>query len=188
MRQLKLILAMILATAALIAWEPGLLLADEAGKPQITLERVEVVSSFPWVDPPGRTPLALGFVFNIQNPGPKNVMLDNLKFAYAFEVNPTYYVEMNVPVSYDRIYFAPNTVSQYRIVNVIDSAVIMGKLAVTQGSKLLELNLKPVDLIKDWYSRIGDFSFGIRVVEGMAVFAVDQADVFVPFEGEFPKK
>ena len=188
MRQLRWMLTITLAIAALIACKPGLLPTEEAGKPQITLERVEVVSTFPWVDPPGRTPLALGFVFNIHNPGDYNVMLDNLKFAYAFQVNPTYYVEMNVPVSYDRIYFPPNTTSQYRIVNVIDSAVIMGKLAVTQGPKLQELNLKPAELIKDWYSKIGDFSFGIKVSEGMAVFASTKGDIFVPFEGAFPKK
>jgi len=188
MRLFKLVLATTLAIGTLMACKPGLLPTDDAGKPQISLERVEVVSTFPWADPPGRTPLALGFVFNIHNPGTYNVMLDNLKFAYAFEVNPTYYVEMNVPVSYDRIYFPPKTASQYRIVNIIDSAVIMGKLAVTQGSKLQELNLKPADLIKDWYSKIGDFSFGIRVTEGMAVFASDKGDIFVPFEGAFPKK
>ena len=115
-------------------------------------------------------------------------MLDNIKFAYSFEVNPDYYIEMNVPVAYDRMYFPPKTTSQYRIVNILDSAVITGKLMVTQGTKLQALELKPIDLIKNWYAKIGDFAFGIKVGEGMAVFNTEKGDVFVPFEGKFPKK
>ena len=168
--------------------KPGLLPTEDSGKPKVTLERVEVAATFPWADPPARNPLALAFVFNIQNPSGYNVMLDNFKFAYSFEVTPDYCIEMNVPVAYDRIYFPPKTTSQYRIVNLIDSAVITGKLMVTQGAKLQALNLKPADLIKNWYAKIGDFSFGIMVSEGMAVFSSDKGNIFVPFEGTFPKK
>ena len=176
-----------LGSLAVTACKPGLLPTDNLGKPKVTLERVEVASSFPWVDLPARTPLALGFVFNVENPSGYNVMLDNLKFSYSFAVTLDYFVEVNVPVSYDRIFFPPKTTSQYRIVSVMDSAVINGKLAVTQGTKLQALNLKPADVIKYWYEKIGDFSFGIRVAEGMAVFSSDRGDIFVPFEGKFPK-
>ena len=33
-------------------------------------------------------------------------------------------------------------------------------LLVAQAPKLQALNLKPDDLIKNWYSKIGDFGFG----------------------------
>jgi len=189
MRKLLLILSLVaFAVWGLTACKPGLLPTEETGKPKVTLERVEVASSFPWADPPVRTPLVLAFVFNITNPSGRNILLDNLKFAYSFQVTPDYYIELNVPVSYDRIYFPPDTTSQYRIVNVIDSAVVMGKLMVTQGAKLQAMNLKPVDVLKNWYGKIGDFSFGVKVSEGMAVFLTDKGDVFVPFEGTFPKK
>ena len=189
MRRLLFVLIILAITAsAMTACKPGLLPTAETGKPKVTLERVEVAGSFPWADLPARTPLALGFVFNINNPSGYHIMLDNMKFAYSFEVTPDYYVEINVPVSYDRIYFPPNTTSQYRMISIIDSAVVNGKLAVTQGTKLQELNLKPGDILKTWYSKIGDFSFGIMVSEGMAVFASDKGDIFVPFEGQFPKK
>jgi hypothetical protein len=178
----------ILVLGMMVACKPGLLPTSDAGKPKITLERIEVVSSFPWVDPPGRTPLALGFVFNIHNPSSQNIMLDNLKFAYSFEVKPDYYVEMNIPVSYDRIYFPPQTTSQYRITNIIDSAVVNGKLLVTQGDKLQSIGVKPVEVMKNWYEKIGDFAFGIKVSEGMAVFASEKGEVFIPFEGKFPQK
>ena len=185
------IMVVVLAWGGITACKPGLLPTEEVGKPKITLERVEVVSLFPWADLPARTALVLAFVLNIENPSGYNIMLDNIKFAYSFEVTPEYYVEMNIPVSYDRIYFPPNTTSQYRVVNTIDSAVIMGKLMVTQGAKLQAMGLKPLDVLKNWYAKIGDFSptsFGIKVSEGMAVFSSEKGDIFVPFEGQFPKK
>jgi len=189
MRRLLLILSLIvLVVWGIMGCKPGLLPTEDLGKPKVMLERVEVAGTFPWSDPPARNPLALAFVFNIENPSGYTVMLDNIKFAYSFEVNPDYYVEMNVPVAYDRIYFSPKTTSQYRIVNILDSAVITGKLMVTQGAKLQALDIKPIDLIKNWYSKIGDFAFGIKLGEGMAVFNTEKGDVFVPFEGKFPKK
>jgi len=185
------IMAVVLAWGGMTACKPGLLPTEEVGKPKLTLERVEVVSLFPWADLPARTALVLAFVLNIDNPSGYNIMLDNIKFAYSFEVTPEYYVELNIPVSYDRIYFPPNTTSQYRVVNTIDSAVIMGKLMVTQGAKLQEMGLQPMDVLKNWYAKIGDFSptsFEIKVSEGMAVFSSEKGDIFVPFEGKFPKK
>jgi len=187
-RVLIVLIMVVFALGGMTACKPGLLPTEEVGKPIVTLERVEVASSFPWADLPARTPLVLAFVFNIDNPSGYNIMLDNIKFAYSFEVTPEYYVEMNIPVSYDRIYFPPNTTSQYRVVNTIDSAVIMGKLMVTQGAKLQAMDLKPIDVLKNWYAKIGDFSFGIKVGEGMAVFSNTKGDIFVPFEGQFPKK
>ena len=189
MRRILLLLLIVGITVwGLTACKPGLLPTEDAGEPKVTLERVETAGVFPWADPPARNPLALAFVFDIENPSGYAIMLDNFKFAYSFEVKPDYYIEMNVPVAYDRIHFSPKTTSQYRIVNIIDSAVITGKLMVTQGAKLQTLDLKPADLIKNWYAKIGDFAFGIKVEEGMAVFTTEKGDVFVPFEGTFPKK
>ncbi len=178
----------VLGLLAVTSCKPSLLPTEDPGKPKITLERVEVASLFPWVDLPARTPLALAFVFNVNNPSGYNIMLDNVKFAFSFEVRPDYYVELNVPVSYERAYFPPGTTSQLRMVSIIDSAVVNGKLAVTQGAKLQELKLDRLQVIKNWYEKIGDFAFGIKVSEGMAVFSSERGDVFIPFEGQFPVK
>jgi hypothetical protein len=189
MRRLFLILIMVtIAFWGMTSCKPGLLPTDEAGKPKITLERVEVMSYFPWVDLPAHTPLALGFVFNVNNPSGYNVKLDNIKFSVSFEAAPNKYIEIATPTYYDQIYFPPNTTSQYRIVYVMDSGTIRLTLLVAQAPKLKEWNLKLVDVIKNWYTKIGDFAFGIKVTEGMAVFNTEKGDVFIPFEGKFPKK
>jgi hypothetical protein len=189
MRKILLTLMMVaLAVWGMTSCKPGLLPTEEAGKPKVTLDRVEVVGAFPWADPPARTPLVLGFVFNINNPSGYNVVLENFKFAFSFEVAKDKYIELNIPVVYDRVYFPAKTTSQYRVVSLVDSAVIAGKLAVTQGPLLQSLNLKPVEVIKDWYAKVGDFAFGIKVGEGQATFATERGDIIVPFEGQFAKK
>lgn len=189
MRKYSLLLLMVsLVLGGVSACKPGLLPTEDAGKPKVTLERVEVQSYFPWTDLPARTPLALAFVFNIHNPSGYNILLDNFKFTVSFEAAPNEYIEIATPTSYDRIYFPPETTSQYRIVSVIDSATIRLTLLVAQAPKVQALKLNPAELIKSWYTKVGDFGFGIKISEGMAVFLTDKGDVFVPFEGRFPKK
>jgi hypothetical protein len=189
MRKLLLTL-MIVAFAfwGMTGCKPGLLPTEDAGKPKITLDRVEVMSYFPWVDLPARTPLVLGFVFNVNNPSGYNVKLDNIKFTVSFEAAPDKYIEIITPTYYDQIYFPPNTTSQYRVAGVIDSGTVRLTLLVAQAPKLKEWNLTLADVIKNWYTKIGDFAFGIKVSEGMAVFNTEKGDVFIPFEGKFPKK
>jgi len=182
------IIAVVLAWGGMTACKPGLLPTDEVGKPRVTLERVEVQSYFPWADLPARTPMALGFVLNVQNPSGYKIMLDNIKFTVSFEAAPDQYIEINTPVAYDQIYFSANSTSQYRIVSVMDSMTMNLTLLVAQAPKIQALGLKPADVIKNWYAKIGDFAFGIKVSEGMAVFNSEKGDIFVPFEGKFPKK
>jgi hypothetical protein len=187
-RVLIVLIMVVFALGGMTACKPGLLPTEDFGKSKITLERVEVQSYFPWADLPARTPMALGFVFNVQNPSGYNIMLDNIKFTVSFEAAPDKYIEINTPVSYDRIYFPPNTTSQYRIVSLMDSMTMNLTLLVAQAPKIQALGFKPADVIKNWYAKIGDFAFGIKVSEGMAVFSSDKGDIFVPFEGQFPKK
>ena len=184
---------LVLITVAFAVWgltgcKPGLLPTEETGKPKITLDRVEIQSYFPWADLPVSTVMTLGFVFNINNPSGYNIMLDNIKFTVSFEAAPDKYIEINTPVSYDRTYFPPNTTSQYRIVSIMGSATINLTLLVAQAPKIQALGLKSADVIKNWFTKIGDFGFGITVSEGMAVYSSEKGDIFVPFEGKFPKK
>jgi len=189
MRRRFIILSLIaFAVWGMMACKPGLLPTEEAGKPKVTLDRVEIASYFPWVDLPANTPLGLAFVFNVENPSGYNIMLDNMKFTVSFEAAPGKYIEIATPTVYDRIYFAPKTTSQYRVVSVLSSGTMRLTLLVAQAPKVQELKLTPADLIKDWYAKVGDFKFGIKIHEGMAVFNTEKGDVFVPFEGKFPQK
>jgi len=189
MRRLSVMLLLIaFAVWGTAACKPGLLPTEEAGKPKVTLERVEIAGYFPWVDLPARTPLALGYVFNIENPSGYNIKLENFKFSTFFEAVPGEYLSIAIPTVYDIVYFPPKTVSQYRVVYVYDSVTINLSLVVANAPKMQAFNLKSADVIKSWYSKVGDFAFGIKVGEGEATFSTEKGDIIVPFEGKFPKK
>lgn len=189
MRRLLITLVLIsFAVWGLTACKPGLLPTEGGGKPKVTLERVEVQSYFPWADLPARTPMVLGFVFNIENPSDYKILLENFKFVVSFEAAPGKYIEIAVPTYYDQMYFAPKTKNQYRVVSVMDSMTMNLTLLVAQAPKIKPLGVKPADVIKKWYATIGDFKFGIKVSEGQATFSTEKGDIIVHFEGEFPKK
>jgi hypothetical protein len=161
--------------------------------PKVTLERVDLMRLGPWVDLPAPVMMGLGFVFNVDNPSSYAVKLENFKFAVSFEAPGTReYMTLSTATTYDTIYFAPKTVSQYRVVEFLDSGGVMRALAVPNRPALLRLNLDFNELTKKWFTTIGsgDFPFGIKASEGMAVFSSEGAkgDLFVPFEGNFPKK
>ena len=190
MRRILLVLLIIgFVVGVTAACKPGLLPTEGTGKPKVTLERVEVQSYFPWADLPVRTPLALGYVFNVDNPSGYNIKLENFKFSTFFEAAPDQYLSVSTPTTYETVYFPPHTVSQYRVVDVLDSFTLNLSLAVANAQKIQELKLNRAEVIKNWYTKVGDFSFGINVGEGMAVFSKAlKGRYFRPLRRKIPEK
>ena len=156
--------------------------------PRVTLDRVEVASYFPYAAPPARVPLGLAFIFDIENPGDTTVLLEDFKFTVAFEAAPGEYFPLATPISYERLYTPPHTTNELRVVTVLDSMIVPGTLAVTSGYRLGALNLKAPDVVKNWWEKIGDFAYQIKVSEGTATFSSGDDSRLVTFEGIFPKK
>ena len=193
MQRLLLVLSLItFAVGGMTGCKPGLLPTEEGGKPKVTLERVELMRLGPWVEIPAPTFMGLGFVFDVDNPSGYPIKLENLKFAVLFEEALNEYMTLSTATVYDNIYFAPKTISQYRVVEFLDSGGVWRALMIPNRPKLEELKLDPKELTKKWFTTIGggDFPFGIKATEGMAVFSSEgtRGDFFVPFEGKFPKK
>lgn len=157
--------------------------------PVIKLYRVEIASYWGWIDPAkSPTPLVLAFVFALENPNKKVVMLDDLKFTVAFED-----FEVNTVMYYDDNYIPGEKTDYLRVNVVLDSGVTNGMLLVSRGHTLIGMIerkeiTKSTDLLEKWWKGVGDFSFRIGV-NGMATF-VGPGDkiIRVPFEGVFPKK
>ena len=188
MRRLAIVLMIIaVGVFGMTACKPGLLPTEDPGKPRVTLERVEIARLVPWVELPAPTLLGMGYLFNIENPSGYNVKLENFKFTIFFEGAPGQYLSVSLPTTYDTMYFPPKTVSQYRVVDILDSGAVWRSLIIANRPQMDALKLDPVATIKNWYAKVGDFGFGIRVGEGMAVFSSEKGDIFVPFEGKFPK-
>ena len=156
--------------------------------PTVELDRVEVASYFPWADKPTRVPLVLAFVFKITNPNDFKVALEDLKFTYGLEAKPGEFFDLNTPTVYELMYIPGKTTNQLRVVSVLDSMIVPSTLAVSAGARVQALELKIPDVVKMWWEQIGDFSFGIRVSEGVASFSSEQGSILATFEGMFPKK
>ncbi len=178
-----LLVAVALAGCATMAGSGG-----AAQPPQVKLERVEVASYFPYAAPPARVPMVLAFVYNVNNPNDVPVKLDEMKFTISFEAKPNEYFPLNTPVVYETMHIPARTTNQLRVTAVLDSLIVPGNLAVTSGTRVTALGLKPGDVVKEWWEKIGDFSFGIKVSEGVAIFDVPSGSLVVPFEDTFKKK
>ncbi|MBS3907032.1 MAG: hypothetical protein KGZ49_08340 [Syntrophaceae bacterium] len=160
------------------------------------MERVDLSRLGPWVELPAPTVMGLGFVFNVDNPSSYPIKLENFKFAVFFEAPGTKeFMVLSTATVYDQIYFAPKTVSQYRVVEFLDSGGVMRALLIPNRPALQRLKLEVNPLTKEWFTKMGtgDFPFQIKAGEGMAVFSSEgvkggKEDFFVPFEGTFPKK
>ena len=189
MNRLARYLGMIVTVAAVLggcaSMETGM---DMTGaQPQVKLDRVEVAAYFPYAAPPARVPLVLAFVFSVTNPSGQTVSLEELRFAYAFEAKGQYFT-LNSPAVYDTVQIPARATSTVRVVSVLDSAIVPATLAVTQGFRLQELGVKGPDVVKEWWEKIGDFSYGIRVSEGVATFSTRGGSVLVSFQDSFPKR
>jgi len=186
MRKAFLIAIMMVLLASLGVIGPAA--AAKLQVPTVGLGRVEVQSYFPWADKPTRVPLVLAFVFTITNPNSFKVGLEDLKFTYGLEAKPGEYFDLNTPTVYELTYIPGKTTNQLRVVSVLDSMIVPSTLAVSAGARVQALELKVPDVVKMWWEQIGDFSFGIRVSEGVANFTSEQGSILVTFEGKFPKQ
>jgi hypothetical protein len=185
-RDTKLVVFLLIALLAAAGCATMPMAGGPAQPPQVKLERVEVASYFPYAAPPARVPLVLAFVYKVSNPNDFPVALEEVKFTVSFEAKPGEYFALNTPTVYETMYIPGKTSNELRVTTVLDSLIAPGNLAVTSGQRVLALGLKPGDVVKEWWEKIGDFSFGVKVSEGVAIF--NGASIVVPFEDTFPKK
>ena len=157
-----------------------------AASPQVKLERVEVASYFPYAAAPARVPLVLAFVFKVTNPNDHAITLEELRFAYAFEAKGQFFT-LNSPAVYDLQSIPARASNQVRVVSVLDSAIVPATLAVTQGFRMAELQVKAPELVKMWWETIGDFAYAIQVSEGVATFTAGKASTLATFAEIFKK-
>jgi len=182
----------------------GLMTVPAAAKtkvPMITLERVEIAHN--WVNPKGKpafflntkestgTVMDLAFVFAVTNPNRKAIMLDDLSFTMSFEG-----FELMMPTVYEDIWlsgkgwFGKPKTSYIRVHATFDAYTTLLALLVPAPNvaRLKEMGVKHVDLIKKWWTEVGDFSFPIEVKNGVARFADDKGnEVLSHFSGKWPK-
>jgi hypothetical protein len=110
--------------------------------------------------------LNLAYILNIKNPNKEPVMLEDLTFTTAFEG-----FEVNTAMVTEPAWIPAGKTNQLKVVVTNEAWPTMLSLMVgTENStKLQKMGVKPPEMLKKWWTEIGDFSFPITV-SGAAKF------------------
>ena len=128
-------------------------------------------------------PLDLNFVFDIENPNPYPVALENFNFTVAFED-----FELNSVGSQEVMWIPAGKTNQLRVSAMFDVWQSFMSLGVASGLKLQEKKIAAHDQLEKWWTGIPDFAFPVNVKEGSAVFKADGITGVAAFGAKYPAK
>ncbi|MES0349852.1 MAG: LEA type 2 family protein [Desulfobacteria bacterium] len=125
-------------------------------------------------------PLALAFIFDIQNPNAYPVMMDGLKFTIAFDG-----IDVNTVNSPEVQWIPAGKTNQVRVMAITDARAALLSLLVTGGFKLKEKGTNVWAQLENWWLAAKDYSLSIEVKEGSAIFKADGKMNVAGFSGTF---
>ena len=168
--------------------------------PEVTLDSMEVAHYWGWwyfsdkVKPTmGKAgnygaPLDLAFIFDVENPNPYPVLMENLKFTVAFEE-----FDLNTVNSPEIQWIPGGKTNQVRVHAMFDGRQSLLSLLVTGGFKLKEKSGgagagAALKQLGTWWEGVPEYAFPIHVKEGSAVFKADGLTSVATFSSTFPQK
>ncbi|MBW1946208.1 MAG: hypothetical protein JRJ51_25815, partial [Deltaproteobacteria bacterium] len=122
-------------------------------------------------------PLPMSFLFNIHNPNPYPVLLDDFKFTVAFEKDFDV-VTVNVQ---DEYWIHARKTDQIRATTMITVRSALLSLLVTGGYKLKARGVSPWAALEKWWTGVPDYAVPVMVHEGAASFSADGVAKVVAF-------
>ena len=161
--------------------------------PVVTLDRVELQKYWGWwffsnkIEPAKGeagnygAPMALAFVFEIQNPNDFPVLMEECRFTVGFED-----FDLDTVISQDPMWIPAGKTNTFRALSVFDARSAQLSLLVTGGFKLKELGISFWDALEKYWTQIPDFSFPVHARQGSAIFKADGIVKTVAFNATFP--
>ncbi|MBW2207896.1 MAG: hypothetical protein JRG79_13390 [Deltaproteobacteria bacterium] len=125
-------------------------------------------------------PLPMSFLFDIHNPNPYPVLLDDFKFTVAFEKDFDV-VTVNVQ---DEYWIPAGKTDQIRATTMITVRSALLSLLVTGGYKLKARGVSPWAALEKWWTGVPDYSVPVMVHEGAASFSADGVAKVVAFKAD----
>lgn len=190
------ILVSVLLAAALLAGCAGMSAKPSETNfkaPVVTLDNMEVAHAFGYwyfskkVEPTkGKpddvgAPMDLAFTFNLENPNPFPVQLENLKFSVMFEE-----FDLNTVSTNATQWIPPGMTNQVLVHAHFDVRQSLLSLLVTGGFKLKEKGTNAWDALEKWWTGIPNYEIPVTVSGGSAVFKAGDVVKVSTFEATFP--
>jgi hypothetical protein len=127
-------------------------------------------------------PLPMSFLFNVKNPNPYPILLDDFRFTVAFDKE----FDLVTVISQDNCWIPAGKTQQLRTSTLITVRSALLSLLVTGGFKLKAKEISAWDALERWWVGIPDYTVPVTVHEGAATFKADGVTKILAFMAEFP--
>jgi LEA14-like dessication related protein len=161
--------------------------------PVVTLNYVDIAHYFGWwyfspkVKPTkgkaghNSAPLDYAFIFDIHNPNPYPVKLEDFKFLVALDG-----FELNSGYAKEAMWIPAGKTSQLKVEVMFDFRGTQLSLLIVAGQELKKKGMSFWAVIEKIWTQAPDFSFPIEVREGSAVFTAGGMTKVAAFSGAYP--
>ena len=126
--------------------------------------------------------LPMSFLFNVTNPNPYPVLLDDFRFTVAFDKE----FDLVTVVNQDSYWIPAGKTQQVRASTLITVRSGLLSLLVTGGFKLKAKGISAWDALEKWWVGVPDYSVPVTAHEGAATFRADGVTKTLAFKAEFP--
>ncbi|MFC1824337.1 hypothetical protein ACFL9T_16635 [Thermodesulfobacteriota bacterium] len=125
-------------------------------------------------------PLPLSVLFNIENPNPYPVLLEEFRFTLAFDGD----FDVVTVNNQDSYWIPAGKTDQIRATTMITVRSALLGLLVTGGYKLKDRGWNAWQALERWWTKVPEVKVLVSVKEGAFSFRADGVERVLPFHGD----
>jgi outer membrane lipoprotein-sorting protein len=127
-------------------------------------------------------PLPMSFVFNIENPNPYPILLEEIKYTVVFD-HEFVMITTNDQVSN---WIPAGKTDQVRVTTLITVRSALTGLLLANAPTLKEKGWNPWDTLEKWWKGVPEMSVPVSVTEGAFLFSVNGMTKVLPYKVTIP--
>jgi len=125
-------------------------------------------------------PLPMSFLFNIENPNPYPILLEDFKFTVAFDKD----FDLVTVNNQDAYWIPAGKTDQIRANTLITVQSAYLSLLVTGGFTLKEKGWSPWDALERWWKDVPDMAVPVSIKDASFNFSADGLIKVIPFKAD----
>jgi hypothetical protein len=127
-------------------------------------------------------PLPMSFVFEIENPNPFPVLLEDCRFTVSLDED----FDLVTVNNQDGNWIPARRTEQVRVTTMITVRSALLSLMVTGGYKLKARDWTAWQALERWWKGVSEYTLPVTVREGVFTFRAGEVLEVLPFEATFP--